>query len=41
MKIILTKNSKIKIKIMYNKKINKIKITENRFIYTNKELDYI
>ena len=32
MKIILTKNSKIK--IMYNKKINKIKITENRLIHT-------
>ena len=26
---------------MYNNTINGIKITENRFIYTNKELDYI
>ena len=28
------------IKIIYNKKINKIKITENRFTYTNEKLDY-
>ena len=34
----INKNSIIK--LMYNKKINKIKITENRFTYTNEELDY-
>ena len=28
------------IKIMYNNEINEIKITENRFTYTNEELDY-
>ena len=25
---------------MYNNKINEIKITENKFTYTNEELDY-
>ena len=34
----INKNSIIK--IMYNNTINGIKITENRFIHKNKELDY-
>ena len=34
----INKNSIIK--IMYNNKVNEIKITENRFTYTNEELDY-
>ncbi len=34
----INKNSIIK--IMYDKKENEIKITENRFTYTNEELDY-